>query len=156
LRWGNFLSSVPQQSDYSEPWDVAMKKRLSLSDKQIDVTTFFRTLVNFNLEKIRLEEVLLAVHAISHPASRDQPLFKKEHGGKDNVFFVFEKLGSHALNILNKRVSRRKNIDRTTAMYLLSSILLLLASSNEVKNSKSLQSLKKNANVDWVTFLSKV
>jgi hypothetical protein len=141
------------------------KREFTLSKKTEEAKKFFQKLLDFDLEDMPLEYALLAVESLcnSLPKFEEykevlQKMFSKTCGGDNRspALVIFQDFLTHSLDILERRFSRRKACADTTAMYLLTSVVQLIANCHIINTKEQMMVLKTQFGLDWEMSLIQV
>jgi hypothetical protein len=108
-----------------------------------------------------LEDYLLAVYCLSNTSSKGSKfyllLFKnRKEKGITPAAAIFNNLRSRCLCVLDRRISKHQSIHDTVSLYLLASILSLMANCDSIKTVSILNQMKEMTNVDWELCLNEV
>jgi hypothetical protein len=162
LPWRRFLHSTVSLADIDvHSWEnVLANQKFALTDDKLDDAKKFFSFLDATTTT--LEEYLLPVYCLSNTPPMKSKfywyLFKngEETGRMIPAYTIFHDLPTRCLQILERRISQNQSINGTSAMYLLSCILSLIANCDAINNAKIVLTMKKKTNVDWQRCLSEV
>ena len=152
-----YLTPAPSNATTFETWEDVQHEHYTIVDvsKAKDLLEMIEIC---EINAMHTEWLLLVVETFRQTCLLEKndvvkKLFNISKGKVASV--VFEDWRRHAIKLMEKRLDRNESVDGTAELFLLVSILNLIADCTVVKTPKTLQALK-NRGVDWEAGLEEV
>jgi hypothetical protein len=159
MRLRDYLSPRPLRTDNYEHWEAIKSRGHSLTDEETVISLFRLVMKDLDLASEPLELALVIVEAFR------QSCCKRENDAVIKLFRfkkaimaqkIFHDWFRHALEILEGYQKAGTSLDGTIALFLVLSIVDLIADFKIVKSADTLAKLKDERGVDWDSILIEV
>jgi hypothetical protein len=159
MRLRDYLSPRPLRTDNYEHWEAIKSRGHSLTDEETVISLFRLVMKDLDLASEPLELALVIVEAFR------QSCCKRENDAVIKLFRfkkaimaqkIFNDWFRHALEILEGYQKAGTSLDGTIALFLVLSIVDLIADFKIVKSADTLAKLKDERGVDWDSILIEV